>query len=51
MKTKQDDPDWKFHTYRSNNLDYYILCEPTRSDNEDKEGDSLRGNRLINIKK
>ena len=49
--TKQDDPEWKFHTYRVNNLFYDMLCDPTSSDNEEKEGDNLSGNCLINLKK
>ena len=30
---KQDDPEWKFHAYRVNNLFYDMLCDPTSSDN------------------
>ena len=47
---KQDNPDWKFQTYRSINLAYDMLYEPTSSDNEEKEGDNLSGNHLINLK-
>ena len=27
-----------------------MLCEPTRSDNENKEGYNISGNRVINLK-
>ena len=37
-------------TYRSTNLDNYMLCYPISSDNEEKEGDNLRVNLLINLK-
>ena len=47
---KQDDPEWKFQSYRGTNLAYDILCEPICSDNENKEGDNLSGNRVINLK-
>ena len=50
VKPKQDDSDWKFQTYRSTNLAYDMLCEPKSSDNEEKEGDNISGNRLINQK-
>ena len=48
---KQDNPDWKFQTYRSINLAYDMLYEPISSDNEEKEGDNLSGNHLINQNK
>ena len=50
MKPKQDDSDWIFHNDRGTNFDDEILCEPTSSDNKEKEGDILNGNRLINLK-
>ena len=50
MKPKQDDSDWKFQTHRGTNLAYDMLCEPISSDNEEKEGDNLSRNRLINLK-
>ena len=31
------------------NLDYYMVWDPTCLDNEDKEGDNLSGNHLINV--
>ena len=51
MKPKQDDSGCKFHTYRGTNLSYDILCEPTSSYNEEKEGDDLSNNCLINQNK
>ena len=50
VKPKQDYSDWIFQTYRGTNLDYDMLCEPTSSDNEEKEGDGLSNNCLINLK-
>ena len=41
---KQDDPEWKFQTYRGTNLVYEILCETTSLDNDEEDGDNLRGN-------
>ena len=40
----------KYHNYMGTKLAYDILCDPTCSDNKEKEGDNLRGNRLINLK-
>ena len=51
MKPKQDDSDWIFHNYRGTNFDDEILCEPTSSDNKEKEGDNPSNNRLVNLKK
>ena len=31
------------------NLDYYMVWDPICLDNEDKEGDNLSGNHLINV--
>ena len=36
-------------TYRGTNLDFDMFCEPISSYNEEKEGDSLIGNFLINL--
>ena len=36
VKPKQDDPEWKFQTYRGTILYYDVLCEPKISDNEEK---------------
>ena len=49
VKPKQDYSDWIFKTYRGTNLDYYMLCEPTSSDNEEKEGDNISSNRPVNL--
>ena len=47
---KEDDPEWKFQTYRGTNLDFDMLRDPIRSDNKEKEGDNPSVNRLINLK-
>ena len=47
---KKDDKDWTFQTYMGTNLAYDMLCEPSSSDNEEKDGDYLSSNRLINMK-
>ena len=58
MNPKEDDSEWKFETTsrigndRGTNLAYdVLLCEPISSDNEQKEGDNLSGNHLVNLKK
>ena len=48
MRIKQND-DWKFHSYKGYNLGYYMMCESVNSDQEEKEGDVLNGNRIINL--
>ena len=47
-RIKQND-DWKFHGSKGTNLDYDIMCESVNSDQEEKEGDVLSGNRIINL--
>ena len=42
--------DWKFHSYKGTNLGYDMMCESVNSDQEEKEGDLLNGNRIINLK-
>ena len=42
--------DWKFHGYTGTNLGYDMMCESINSDQEEKEGDILNGNRIINRK-
>ena len=46
---KQND-DWKFHIYKETNLGYDMMCESVHSDQEEKEGDILKSNRIINLK-
>ena len=48
---KDDDKEWKFQTDKSSYLDYDILCEPTCLENEEKYGDNIIGNPLINLKR
>ena len=47
---KQNDTDWKFQSYNGTNLGYDMMCESINSDEEEKEGDVLNGNRIINLK-
>ena len=48
-RIKQND-DWSFHSYKGTNLSYDMICESVNSDQEEKEGDVLNGNRVINLK-
>ena len=41
---------WIFPSYKGSNLGYDMLCESVNSDHEEKEGDVLNGNRIINLK-
>ena len=41
--------DWKLHGYKGSNLFYDMMCESMNSDQEEKEGDVLNGNRIINL--
>ena len=47
-RIKHNDNDWKFQKYKGTNLDHDILCESVNTDQEEKEGDVLKGNRIIN---
>ena len=51
VKLKEDDSEWNFHIYRGTNLAYDMLCDPISSDNEDKEGDKISSNHLVNQNK
>ena len=48
-RIKQND-DWGFHIYKGTNLGYDMMCESVNSDQEEKEGDVLNGNPIINLK-
>ena len=48
-RIKQHD-DWKFHSYKGTNLGYDMMCECVNSEQEEKEGDVLNGNHIINLK-
>ena len=50
MRVKQNENDWKFKGYKGDNLGYDMMCESINSDEEEKEGDILNGNRIINPK-
>ena len=47
---KHNENYWKYHSYKGTNLDYDMLYESVNSDQEEKEGDVLNGNRIINLK-
>ena len=49
-RVKQKDNDWKFKSYKGTDLCYDMMCESINSDQEEKEGDVLNGNRIINLK-
>ena len=49
-RIKHNDNDWKFQCYKGTNLGYDMMCESVNSDQEEKEGDVLNGNRIINLK-
>ena len=49
-RIKHNDNDWKFNSYAGTNLGYYMMCESINSDQEEKEGDVLNSNRIINLK-
>ena len=42
--------DWKCHGYKGSNLVYDMMCKSVKSDQEEKEGDVLNGNCIINLK-
>ena len=46
---KKNENDWKYKNYKGTNLGYDMLCEYVNSDQEEKEGDLLNGNRIINL--
>ena len=48
-RIKNDDNDWNFQSYKGNNLVYDMLYESVKSDQEEKEGDLLNGNLIINL--
>ena len=45
-----NDNYWKFKRYKGSNLGYDMMCESINSDQEEKEGDVLNRNRIINLK-
>ena len=42
--------DGKIHGYKGSNLGYDMMCESVNFGQEEKEGDVLSGNRIINLK-
>ena len=49
VRSKHSDNDWKFHSYKGTNLGYDMMCQSVNSDQEEKEGDVLNSNRIINL--
>ena len=47
---KQNENDWKFKGYKGDNLGYDMMFESICSGEEEKDGDVLNGNRIINLK-
>ena len=47
---KHNDNDWKFYSYKGTNLGYDMMCESVNSDQEEKQGGLLNGNRITNLK-
>ena len=48
-RIKHNNNYWKFQRYKGTNLGYDMICESVKSDQEEKEGDVLNGNRIINL--
>ena len=48
-RVKQNENDWKCKGYKGDNLGYDMMCESINSDEEEKEGDVLNVNRIINL--
>ena len=46
---KHNENGWKFKGYKGDNLGYDMMCKVINSDEEEKEGDVLNGNRIINL--
>ena len=49
-RIKHNDNNWKFQSYKGTNLVYDMLYESVNSDQEEKEGDLINGNLIINLK-
>ena len=49
-RIKHNDNYWTFQSYKGTNLGYDMLCESVNSDQEEKDGDLLNVNHIINLK-
>ena len=49
-RSNHNDNDWKLHGYKGTNLGYDMMCESVNSDQEEKEGDVLNSNCIMNLK-
>ena len=48
-RKNQNYNNWEFRSYKGSNLGYDMMCESINSDQEEKEGDVLNSNRIINL--
>ena len=48
-RIKYNDNDWKFQSYKGTNLGYNMICEYVNSDQEEKVGDVLNSDSIINL--
>ena len=48
-RIKQNDNEWKCKSYKGTNLGYDMMCESVNYDQEEKEGNVLNSNLIINI--
>ena len=49
-RIKQNDNDCKVQSYKGTKLGYDMICKSINSDQEEKEGDVLNSNFIINLK-
>ena len=47
-RIKQND-DWIFYSFKGTNLGYDMMWESVNFDQDEKNGDVLNGNRIINL--
>ena len=48
-RIKHNENDWKFLSYKGTNSGYDMICESVKSDQEEKQGDLLNDNCIINL--
>ena len=49
-RIKHNYNDGKFHRYKGTNFGYDTICESVNSGQEEKKGDLINGNYIINLK-
>ena len=47
---KKNENDWNYQGYKGTNLGHDMLCESENYYQEEKQGDFLNGNSIINLK-